>query len=191
MAVTRREIIAFLISLALIAGVYATVTNPTSYSPTNLSAGTTYRACFGQQNEAATPLTATVVCSDEWTTTAAGDTTPTAFTFTDVTGANFDTVYSSNTITVAGIDAAAVITVAGCGYSKNGAAVTEDAGTVVVTDTVRLEMTSSAESVSELSCLLNIGGVTDTWTITTRTDTTALIGPIHEVAKPPTHSIAN
>ena len=44
------------------------------YSATGLSAGSTYRACGAWENEATPPLTATVVCSDEWATTAAGDT---------------------------------------------------------------------------------------------------------------------
>ncbi len=101
------------------------------------------------------------------------DTTPTAFSFTDVTGATRSTEYTSNTITVAGIDAAAAITVTGGTYSKNGGAFTANAGTVVVTDQVRVKVTSSANFSTAVNGALTIGGVSDTYTVTTlASDTT-------------------
>ena len=70
------------------------------YSATGLTAGSTYRACGAWENEATPPLTATVVCSDEWATTAAGDTTPDAFSFTDLSGQPLGSTITSDAITV-------------------------------------------------------------------------------------------
>lgn len=97
----------------------------------------------------------------------ASDTTPDAFTFTDVANANFSTEYTSNEITVAGIDAAAAISITGGTYSINGGAFTADPGTVEVDDTVRVKVTSSDESATAVNAALTIGGVSDTYSVTT------------------------
>jgi hypothetical protein len=100
-------------------------------------------------------------------TTAAADTTPDAFSFTDVTGATLSTVYTSNTITVSGINSAANITVTGGTYSKNGGSYTNTAGTVSVGDTVSTRITSSASNSTAVNSVVTIGGVSDTYTVTT------------------------
>jgi hypothetical protein len=102
------------------------------------------------------------------TPAVASDTVPTAFTFTDQTGAEFSTVTTSNTITVAGIDTASPISITGGTYSKNGGAYTSTAGTVLVGDTVAVRITSSTSPSTAVNATLSIGGVTDTFTVTTR-----------------------
>ena len=111
--------------------------------------------------------------SDTYTvTTLAEDTTPTAFTFTDINDADLSTVYTSNTITVAGINSPADITITGGTYSKNGGAYTANAGTVINGDTVTMRVTSSASYSTPVDAVLTIGGVSDTYTVTTLDDTT-------------------
>jgi len=112
--------------------------------------------------------------SDTFTTTtvAAGDSTPNAFTFTDQTGVNSATVVESNTITVAGINVSTAISVTGGEYSKNGGGYTSSTGTVVNGDTVKVRQTSSASGGVQTNCTLTIGGVSDTFNVTTNTDTT-------------------
>lgn len=95
------------------------------------------------------------------------DTTPTAFSFTDVTDAATSTVYESNTITVAGMDGPADVTITGGEYSKNGGAWASSATTAVVGDTFKVRGTSSSSASTAVNVALTIGGVSDTYTITT------------------------
>ena len=105
--------------------------------------------------------------SDTFTTTTIADTTPDAFTFTDVTGQSVSTVVESNAITVTGIDAAAVISVTGGEYQINGGAWTSSPGTVTAGQTVQVRHTTSASYSTATNTVLTIGGVSDTFTTTT------------------------
>lgn len=103
-------------------------------------------------------------------TTLAEDATPAAFTLTDVTGATVSTAYTSNTITVAEINTTVAISITGGTYSKNGGAFTADAGTVASGDTVAVKATSSASFETAVDVVLDIGGVTDTYSVTTEAE---------------------
>jgi hypothetical protein len=97
------------------------------------------------------------------------DIVPSAFTFTDVTGADAATVYTSNTITVAGLGASAsgAVSITGGTYKKNAGSYVSTPGTVVNGDTVTVRVTSSASASTAVSAVLTIGGVSDTYTVTT------------------------
>lgn len=97
---------------------------------------------------------------------AASDTTPEAFTFTDVAAADPSTVYSA-AITVAGINAAAPISVAGGDYRIDGGAWTAASGTVLNGAVVAVRVTSSASDGATVAATLTIGGVSDTFAATT------------------------
>lgn len=101
------------------------------------------------------------------TTTLAADTTPNAFTFTDVTNASLSTEYTSNSITVAGLNTSSAISISGGTYSKNGGAYTASSGTVVNGDAVTVRVTSSATNSTSVGAVLTIGGISDTYTVTT------------------------
>ncbi len=93
-----------------------------------------------------------------------------AFVFTDVTGATQSTVYTSNTITVAGIDGTGItnpVTITGGEYSKNGGAYTSAATTAVNGDTFAVRQTSSASFSTAGNVVLTIGTTSDTYTVTT------------------------
>lgn len=121
----------------------------------------------------------------------AADTTPTAFTFTDETNIAINTTKESAAITVAGINWPAAISVAGdtgYGYSKNSTGCTATSGTVVDGDTVAACITSSGSNGTATSSTVTIGGVSDTYTVTTvaggitddfSTDTSANYTAIH------------
>src|SRR5688572_1882320 len=100
----------------------------------------------------------------------ADDTVPDAFSLTDQTGVAVSSTITSAPITVTGIDAASAITVTGGTYSINAEAFTADAGTVNVGDTVRARHTSSASYLTATNTVITIGGVSDTFTSTTRSD---------------------
>ena len=147
------------------------------YSATGLTAGTTYRACGAWQNEADTPLTATIVCSDQWATTAAGDTTPDAYTFLDVAGQPLDSLIASNIITVTGIDASTVVTISGepsCEFSINGGTATSAESSITNGQTLQLFVRTESLGMDQFTCAPMVGGVSDTsgsWSVTTRPDT--------------------
>lgn len=95
------------------------------------------------------------------------DSTPDAFVFSDVTGASTSTLYTSNTITVWGINTPATISITGWEYSKNASAYTSTASTVNVWDMITVRLTSSSANSTTNSALVNIGGVTESYSVTT------------------------
>ena len=111
--------------------------------------------------------------SDTFSVTTLDDTTPDSFTFTDQTGVALSTVITSDTITVSGITTAVPISITGGTYSINGGAYTSNAGTVSNGNTVTVRMTSSANYSTTTNATLTIGGVSDTFSVTTLDDTTS------------------
>lgn len=110
-------------------------------------------------------------------TTRAANTTPAAFSWTNVAGAATSTVYTSNTITVSGIEAAANVSFVTSGgttheYSKNGGAWTAVGATTITNgQTLQVRMVSPAGAGAGNNTV-TIGGVSDTYTVTTSVDTT-------------------
>ncbi|MDO9068905.1 MAG: LamG domain-containing protein, partial [Deltaproteobacteria bacterium] len=101
-------------------------------------------------------------------------TKPEAFTFVDQTNIAPSTVATSTPdITVTGITNAAAISIANCTggtnceYKINSNAWTSTAATVNNSDTVTVRQTSSAGYSTQTDLVLNIGGVTDTFSVTT------------------------
>lgn len=107
----------------------------------------------------------------------ADDTTPDAFSFTDQSGVALSSAITSAPITVAGIDAAAAITVTGGTYDINGSGIfVSTEGTVSNGDTVRARGTSSGSYSTAVNVAVTIGGVSDTFTITTQAEPHAVYG---------------
>jgi hypothetical protein len=106
--------------------------------------------------------------SDTFTvSTIPADTTPDAFNFTDQTGVAVSTAITSNAITVSGINSPAAITVTNGAYSINSGAFDTASGTVNNGDTVRVRVTSSDAVETSVDAILSIGGVTDTFSVST------------------------
>jgi hypothetical protein len=101
-------------------------------------------------------------------TTRGADTTPDQFTFIDQTLVQTNTVITSNTITVSGIEAAVNIAITGGTYSINGGTYTSDPGTVNNGDTVTVQVTSGSERITTVDAVVTIGGVSDTFSVKTR-----------------------
>lgn len=99
-----------------------------------------------------------------------GDSVPDAFSFTDLTDQTISTQVTSNTITVTGIDVSTAISLsssAGMEYRINGGSWVTSSGSVVVNDTVQLRVTTSGSYSTAVTGTLDIGGVTDEWSVTT------------------------
>ena len=95
------------------------------------------------------------------------DTTPDPFTFTAQTGVGLNATVTSNTITVSGINAPAAISITGGTYKINSGSYTSASGTVNNNDTVTVQQTSSGSYSSTTNATLTIGGVSDTFSVTT------------------------
>ncbi len=99
----------------------------------------------------------------------AGDVTPIAFTFVDLTGQNVSTVVYSNTILIDGINIPTPISITGGEYSINGGAYVSTAGTVNQNDTVVVRQTTSASITTTTSAVLTVGTYSDSFDATTNT----------------------
>ena len=95
------------------------------------------------------------------------DTTPDAFRFVDQQNIALSKTIRSNTITVTGINSATPISVKGGKYNINGGAFTNVNGTVKLGDKVTLQHTTPATYNTTLNTILTIGGVADTFSSTT------------------------
>lgn len=97
----------------------------------------------------------------------APDITPDPFTFTDQIDVKVNTIVTSNSVTVSGIFAETPITIIGGKYSINGGSYTDINGKVNNTNTVMVQITSSANYATKKDATLTIGGVSDTFSVTT------------------------
>ncbi|HUP91919.1 MAG TPA: S8/S53 family peptidase [Solimonas sp.] len=101
-------------------------------------------------------------------TTGPADTTPSAFTLTDQTNVARGQLITSQPITILGIDTPTTITVSNGSYQINrtGPFIT-GSSTVNNKDVVRVQHMSSSSPNTRVDTLLNVGGVTDTYSTTT------------------------
>ncbi|MCA9291735.1 MAG: hypothetical protein KDA25_11450, partial [Phycisphaerales bacterium] len=106
--------------------------------------------------------------SAETSAVAAQDTTPSAFSFTDVTAQELSALVESDAITVSGINWPAAISVTGGEYQRNGGAWAASPGTVANGDTVKVRQTTSGSQGTNTDTVLTIGGVSDTFRSTTK-----------------------
>lgn len=118
------------------------------------------------------------------TLAASSDTTPNAFSFTDQTGVALSAVVTSNTVTISGINAAATISVSGGSYSINGGAFTTAAGTINNGNTVAVRLTASASNATTSNATLTIGGVSDTFSVTTVAASSGFLSPPASAGSP-------
>jgi len=122
--------------------------------------------------DAGTLTTATLTVgsssSDYNITTVAPDTTPENFSFIDETDTITSTVYTSNTITVNGINTPTAISISWAWtYSINGWSFISTAGTISSMDTVSVRLTSPSSPSSTTSTTLTIWWITATYNIST------------------------
>lgn len=112
------------------------------------------------------------------------DTTPDAFSFVDQTGAALSTAITSNSIIVSGINTAAAISISGGSYAINGAGFVSSSGSINNGDSVQVRLTSSANYSTTTHATLTIGGVSDTFSVTTLAGSGAFILPAADGGNP-------
>jgi hypothetical protein len=109
--------------------------------------------------------------TDTWSvTTFAIDTTPNSFTFTDQTLVPPNDLITSNAVTITGINTGTPVSVSGAGSPQisiaGGAWATS--GTITSGQTLVVRLTSSSSLLTAHTATVNVGGVTDVWSVTTR-----------------------
>lgn len=138
----------------------------------NITNGQTLAVRLTSSASFSTAMTATVNVggvTDNWSvTTLPADTTPDAFTFTDQTNVALSTLITSNTITISGINTTTPVSVTGTGaqISINGGAWVTS-GNITNGQTLAVRLTSSAAFSTAMTATVNVGGVTDNWSVTT------------------------
>jgi alpha-tubulin suppressor-like RCC1 family protein len=102
--------------------------------------------------------------------TAPMDTVPDVFSFAAQSGVSPNAVALSDAITVSGLDFGATpgISVTGGEYSINGSAFTNVAGTVIRGQSVVVRLTASSATITTTSAVLTIGGVSASFSVTTK-----------------------
>ena len=95
------------------------------------------------------------------------DTTPTAFSFNAQTGTALNSVATSNTLTVSGINSASAISIAGGTYSINSGVYVSTASTVTNGQTVTVQQVASTSYSTSSTATLTIGGVSGAFNVTT------------------------
>ena len=101
-------------------------------------------------------------------TTVPVDTTPLAFSFTDVSNADQNVLINSNTVTISGINSPASIAITnGASYRINDEQFGSSANVINNGDTITVRLRSSTNAGTTTSTTLTIGGVSDTFTVTT------------------------
>lgn len=140
----------------------------------SVSAGQTVAVRVTSSGSFSTAVSTTVMVgtvTDSWSvTTRAADTTPNAFNFTDLSGVNLSSLSTATAITPTGYEAGAAVSVTGSGspqISINGGA-WGTSGTITPGQTIAVRLTSSGSVSSALTATVTIGGVSDTWSVTTR-----------------------
>ncbi|HJN09988.1 MAG TPA: LamG-like jellyroll fold domain-containing protein, partial [Pirellulaceae bacterium] len=115
----------------------------------------------------------------------AADTTPDQFTFDDQPDVPRSDIRTSNSIEVIGINAASPISISGNSgkYKINDGLYQDSNSTVNNGDTVTVRQTSSSSWSTAKNTTLNIGGVTDTFTVTTEAESTLPSLSINNVSK--------
>ncbi|MBN8279918.1 MAG: thrombospondin type 3 repeat-containing protein [Gammaproteobacteria bacterium] len=114
-----------------------------------------------------TTLTIGGVAGTFTSTTVPPDTVADPFAFVDQSGVALGVAATSAPVTITGINQPAPVTVTNGSYSINGGAFTTVAGAVTNGQSIRVRHTSSPAPDTAVDTLLDVGGVTDTFTSTT------------------------
>lgn len=95
------------------------------------------------------------------------DTQPDPFSFSPQDNAPINSVLTSNTITVSGINTRSTIRISGGEYAINGGNYADTNGFVVSGDTIEVRQTSSPEFLTTTRTILTIGEINATFAVTT------------------------
>ncbi len=96
------------------------------------------------------------------------DTLPDVFFLVGITGVELGTTYTSNTFTVAWVNAQTSISIVGGTYSVNGGIFTPLSGTIQPGDSITVQVVSATTNSATTSATLTIGGRSGDFSVTTK-----------------------
>ncbi len=142
-------------------------------TPSTVAPGASVRIQLTSSPNFATKLTGTLtvggIPGSLDVTTRAASSTPNAFSFSAVPAAERSTLRTSNAASLTGLEVAAPISVsAGAAYSINGGTFISTPSTVAPGSSVRVQIGSSSAFSTKVTAILNVGGVTGLFDVTTR-----------------------
>ncbi|MCY7389873.1 MAG: FecR family protein [Burkholderiales bacterium] len=123
-------------------------------------------ATFGATT-AATVNVGGVAATFSVTTPLAMNTMPSPFVFNSVSNALLNQLFTSNVVTISGINISSPVSIIGGSYAINGGPFTTAAGSITNGQRVAVQLLSSAANLTTSSATLNIGGVSGTFSVTT------------------------
>lgn len=156
----------------------------------SITSGQTLTVRLTASDKTNTQKTVTVTVggvSATFSVTTLADVTPDTFSFTAKTEAELGKEYTSDAITVKGIDVAVPVSITGGTYSINGGAYTSVAGTVSADQIITVKTTSGNDTESTQNVVLTVGGVNATYAVTTIQDKTA---PVAEFKFPTPYTMS-
>jgi subtilisin-like proprotein convertase family protein len=158
------------VPISVIGGKYQIDSAAFTSSAGTVSAGQTIKVSLLSSSAFDTTKTVSItvgsITAQFGVTTRQADTTPDAFGFAPVNNVEPNALLTS-AATITGIDSSA-ITITGGQYSINGGTFTNQAGTINNNQTVTVSLIASQNFSTAASATLTIGGVSATYTITTR-----------------------
>ncbi|MEP1741443.1 MAG: hypothetical protein ABJI60_00790 [Kangiellaceae bacterium] len=110
--------------------------------------------------------------SGVFSVTTLDDLVPDTFTFIDQVDVPLNSLIESNQITVTGISAPTIVSITGGEYSIDGMEYAGTEGLVNEGQTLIVRLTSASDALGIQNVTLTIGGVSDTFSVTTEIDTT-------------------
>lgn len=160
--------------VSIVGGEYSISGGAFTANPGSITNGQTLTVRITSSDKTNTPKEAVVTVggvSAKFAVTTAADLTPEAFTFAPKNDAQLNAEYTSDPITVSGIDVAVPVSVTGGLYSINGGEFTSAAGTVSAGQAITVKTTAAAKTETAQEAVLTIGGVSGTFSVTTIQDT--------------------
>lgn len=115
----------------------------------------------------------------------ASDTTPDAFSFTAITDNSPSLSTPSNTVTIAGLNAPAPLSITGGTYSINGSQFTSASGTISNGETLQVRVIASAEPGETVVATVMVGDFSANFSVTTRMPDEASTAMVEDVDNNP------
>ncbi len=114
-------------------------------------------------------VTSGISDSNAWTFSTRANDAPNPIEFNSQANVPFETVISSNTVTITGVSTPVPISIVGGSYSINGAAFTTSPGTVAPNDLVTVRLLSAQTPSTTTTATLSVGSISTTFSVYTRT----------------------
>lgn len=159
-------------AISVTGGLYSINEGAFIATPGTVDNGNTVRLRLTASAQFSTPVAASLsIGSQQGTftvTTRAGDFSADAPSFASVIGAEPGALVTSATSVVSGLEVPVAITVSGGLYSINNGPFTALAGLVSNNDGLRLQLTAASLPATTTTATVNLGGVTGSFSVTTR-----------------------